>query len=87
MIISDEQVRGALRYLHTTECGDLAGSPCATGSVPVDLLERISDRLRMTPETRSERVEAARAAMIAGGPTSEDVAAKIIGRAISDSVR
>jgi hypothetical protein len=79
MIISDEQVRGALRYLHTTECGDLAGSPCATGSVPVDLLERISDRLRMTPETRSER--------IAGGPTSEDVAAKIIGRAISDSVR
>jgi hypothetical protein len=43
--------------------------------------------LGSTPETRVERVAAARDAMLAGGPTAEDVASKIIGRAISDSVR
>jgi hypothetical protein len=87
MIISDEQVRRALRYLHTAACDGGGGSASAPRTVSTDLLRRISEKLGSTPETRVERVAAARDAMLAGGPTAEDVASKIIGRAISDSVR
>lgn len=87
MIISDEQVQRALRYLHRTEgCGASEGV-CAPFEPSNDLLDRISEELDTLPETRMERVAAAREDLASGGPSAEDVASKIIGRAISDSIR
>jgi hypothetical protein len=86
MIISNEQVRLVLRYLHTAEYEGAAGRPCAA-PVSSELLERISAEIQSAPEIRGERMEHARSALMTGGFASEDVAAKIIGRAISDWVR
>ena len=85
MIISEEQVRRALEYLQTTEKAPAApGSP--GGGVPEELIERVRDIVAATPETRDDRVERGRE-MIAGGVSSSEVAEKMIGRIISDSIR
>lgn len=85
MIISDEQVRLALRDLQYTTKHD--GVEPATGEVSTDLLKRICDNLAELPETRGERVAQARADMAGGGPPADAVASKMLGRIISDSLR
>jgi hypothetical protein len=50
-------------------------------------MERISSSLAALPETRLERVAQARADLAHGGLTADQVAGKMIGRIISDSLR
>jgi len=84
MIISDEQVRRALTYLRTPATNEKSSAPC---DVPDELVERVRAALRDLPDTRDERVSEAIARLEADPPTPDEVAAKIIGRAISDSLR
>ncbi|MDO8963706.1 MAG: hypothetical protein Q7W30_04350 [Coriobacteriia bacterium] len=87
MIISDQQVRLALEYLHTAEApGAVAVIDPAVG-VTSELVERVKTRLAGMPETRLDRVEEARELLLGAEPSSQDVAAKMIGRIISDSIR
>ena len=88
MIISEEQVRLAVEYLQTTERGD-AQHVTGCGSEPVspELLEKIRLSLEGTPDLRDDRVAHGR--MLLGGhePSGSEVAEKMIGRIISDSIR
>jgi hypothetical protein len=87
MIISDEQAHLAALYLQSNPeaCAPLARSAEACG-VTAELIERIQRQLALMPETRSDRVESARA-RLGAEPPHEEIAAKMIGRAISDSLR
>ncbi|MBE0416467.1 MAG: flagellar biosynthesis anti-sigma factor FlgM [Coriobacteriia bacterium] len=84
MIISEEQVRLAVDYLRTHDTHNEHSIP---GDVPEHLLKRVREVLDTLPETRDERVSEAKDRMETHPPSAEEVAAKIIGRAISDSVR
>ena len=88
MIISDAQVRLAVKYLQTTDCSGAApDSACTPPEVSEELLARVRLALDQTPDTREDRVDEARA-LIAGTPLSSvEVAEKMIGRIISDSIR
>ena len=87
MIISDEQVRLALAYLHTPggSSGDLAVHPVA--GVTPEFVERVRRAIAESPETRSDRMAEARALLTSKEPSSRQVADKMIGRMISDSIR
>jgi transcription elongation GreA/GreB family factor len=87
MIISEEQVQLALRDLQNTAGGHAATTDGHVCEVPVELLERISERLSVLPDTRSERIEQARADLADGTLSADDVACKMLGRIISDSLR
>lgn len=85
MMISDEQVRRAAEYLRARpdqqDCSAL--SPCVDES----LLARAVRAALSAPEIRIDRVR--QAAYVADGylPDPDTVAAKLIGRVISDSIR
>lgn len=87
MIISDTQARLALSCLHTDE-GD--GGPgvddACMRKVSPELLERVKDVLRDTPDLRPDRVAQARDDIAESRYSSADVASKIIARVISDSL-
>ncbi len=87
MIISEEQVRLAVRYLQTPDakCADLQG--CSAVSIPPELLDRVKAELDSTPETRQDRVDHARTMLDGHTPSSREVADKMIGRIVSDSLR
>jgi hypothetical protein len=87
MIISEEQVRRALAYLQS-ENGSSA-TPCAhpVDGVTADLVERVRRELAASPDTRDERVAMGRDMIASSDISSEDVARKMIGRIISDSLR
>lgn len=88
MIISDEQVRRSLAYLQNTEEPSEAYDEAEPViRLPEELLARVSERLRLLPETRPDRVEAAKQALAEQVHTSEEVAHKMIGRIISDAIR
>jgi len=84
MIISDEQVQRALDYLHTPTANRADVPTC---SVSEDLVARVRQALQELPETRDERVNEAKERLQDDPPSADDIAAKIIGRAISDSLR
>lgn len=84
MIISDEQVRLAVDYLLTQDPYTEQALRC---EVPDQLLKRVHETLEALPETRDERVLEARERLRAHPPSADEIAAKIIGRAISDSLR
>lgn len=86
MIISEEQVRRAIEYLQTTEGSETADKIDAR-DVPAELLERVRDVVSTLPEYREERIEHARAFVRGGGLSSEEIAEKMIGRIVSDSLR
>jgi hypothetical protein len=83
MIISEQQARlaagcvgppiGAIRTTHP--------------DISPELMERILIAIDATPELRAARVVEARARLAVGFPASEDIAEKIIARAISDALR
>jgi hypothetical protein len=84
MIISDKQVRLAVDYLLTHDTDHEDDVRC---EVPEQLLRRVRETLEALPETRDERVSEAWERLNADPPSADEVAAKIIGRAISDSLR
>jgi predicted neutral ceramidase superfamily lipid hydrolase len=84
MIISDEQVQRALDYLHTPTAHEADVPTC---TVSEDLVARVRQALQELPETREERVNEAKERLQGDPPSADDVAAKIIGRVISDSLR
>lgn len=88
MIISEEQVRRAVEYLHTSEGDDVAAIDRACeASVSPELLEKVQAVCAELPDTRDERVEHARGMIEGRQLTSSEVAEKMIGRIISDSLR
>jgi hypothetical protein len=87
MMISDEQVQLALRDLHNSEQGGETARDVAVAEVPVELVRRVCESLASVPECRVDRVAQARADLAEGRFSAEEVAGKIIGRAITDSLR
>lgn len=86
MIISDEQARLAANDLRAHRGSVPRVGPSGTCDIPEDLLERIRTSVAGLPELRSDRVEQARRDL-AHGPTSDEVACKMLGRIVSDSLR
>lgn len=88
MIISEEQVRLAVAYLQTSDSADGARTDrLRSGADNAALIEKVQAACATLPDTRSERVEHART-MVAGPQLSgSEVAEKMIGRIISDSLR
>ncbi|MDZ4063117.1 MAG: flagellar biosynthesis anti-sigma factor FlgM [Coriobacteriia bacterium] len=88
MIISDEQVRRAVEYLQKPESewpeAKIEGCP---PDCPPELVERVMQRMAAEPDVREDRVQSARAALALGSQSSTEVATKMIGRIISDSLR
>lgn len=84
-MISDEQVR---RVAECLEADSRPSTTPATNEVPdPSLIAGIVDMLCNSPEIRYDRVEHARR-MIAGNmPDSGELASKLVGRVISDSLR
>lgn len=87
MMISDVQARLAYECLLTTQSWGDPDVADACSKLPPDLLARVNEVLADVPDTRRERVEQARADLAEGLCSSQDVAGKIIARAISDSLR
>ncbi|HET6498462.1 MAG TPA: flagellar biosynthesis anti-sigma factor FlgM [Coriobacteriia bacterium] len=77
-------MRRALHYLRTTATDATDSAP---HDVSDDLVERVRAALREMPDVRDDRVREAKDRLRADGPSAGEVAAKIIGRAISDSLR
>ncbi|MCG2807211.1 MAG: hypothetical protein L6413_02940 [Coriobacteriia bacterium] len=88
MIISEEQVRLAVAYLQTSDSADRVHTErFHSGADNAALIEKVQAACATLPDTRSERVEHART-MVAGPQLSgSEVAEKMIGRIISDSLR
>lgn len=88
MIISQEQVQRAVEYLRTPS-GDapVMQTRAASGSLSPELMERVHAVLEGCPEVREDRVEHARCVVDGECPSSSEVAEKLIGRVISDSLR
>jgi len=59
----------------------------AAGSAPCNLVKRVLEEVDSLPDVREERVAAARALLDSDLPDSEELAAKLIGRAVSDAIR
>jgi len=88
MIISEEQVRLAVEYLQTPEGAHpadigLSGSE----AISPELMLKVQTVCAQLPDTRDERVEHARDMVAGTHPSSSEVAEKMIGRIISDSLR
>jgi hypothetical protein len=87
MIISDEQVQLALEYLHGHQAEPARIDTIdAHPGVSSELVDRVRRELAGIPETRGDRVATARQS-IASGVSGDEVAAKMLGRMISDSIR
>jgi hypothetical protein len=84
MKISEEQVRKAVEYLQTPRSSSLAHH--APGVSP-ELFERAMSVINATPDVRDDRVDSALELLDGSGPSSDEVAQKMIGRIISDSIR
>ncbi|MDH4139451.1 MAG: hypothetical protein OEV43_02650 [Coriobacteriia bacterium] len=87
MIISEEQVRRAVEYLQTAESDTPSGVSRPGETVETELLAKVRDVLSLTPDLRVDRIEHAKALLAGSGPSGAEVADKIIGREISDSLR
>jgi hypothetical protein len=87
MIISEQQVRLVLEYLHTKKQPMAARDLPEGEGVTDDLVERIKREIAGAPETSDERVAMGREFVASHSVTSAEVAEKMIGRMISDSLR
>lgn len=88
MIISEEQVRRAVEYLHTSEGDRVADRDhVSSQTVSPELLEKVQAVCAELPDTRDERVEHAKGMIEGHQLSSSEVAEKMIGRIISDSLR
>ncbi len=88
MIISEEQVRRAVEYLRTTQCGESAPIACDEGTdVRPEFLREVHRSIMELPDLRPDRVEQAQELLGGASLPSEAVAEKMIGRILSDSIR
>ncbi|MDZ4178913.1 MAG: hypothetical protein U1E29_06745 [Coriobacteriia bacterium] len=88
MIISDEQVRRAVEYLQTTQCGGSTHKGCdEVPGISPEFVEEVHRRLMALPDAREDRVAQARVLMQSTAVASDVVAEKMIGRIISDAIR
>lgn len=85
MMISDEQVRRAIEYLRTSDAY-LEPQHLSTDAESA-LVGRVVEALGELPDVRAERVAHARLLMEERLPSSDELASKLIGRLLSDSVR
>lgn len=84
MIISDEQARLAAQYLRTGRSNRCGSIDC---HVDGDVVARAVAAATSAPDSRIERVEEARHRLDLGTVDSREVAAKMISRIVSDSIR
>jgi hypothetical protein len=87
MIISEQQVQLVLEYLHTKHQPIVPRDLSGADGVSEDLVDRIKREIALAPETRGDRVAMGRELIASGSVSSDEVAAKMIGRIISDSMR
>jgi hypothetical protein len=87
MIISDKQVELVRDYLHTQLESPSTPATVPSAGVSPDLMARVRREIALAPETRDDRVAEARELIASQGMSSDDVAAKMIGRILSDSIR
>jgi hypothetical protein len=85
-MISDEQVRRAVEYLRTSD-EYWESAVLDPNALPEDLMRRVTARLSSMPELRDDRIDDARAFLAEQLPDSEELAKKVIGRILSDSIR
>jgi hypothetical protein len=86
MIISEEQVQLVLEYLHTHNTSTRP-LHLDQGDATEDLMDRVKREIALAPETRVDRVAMGREFIASQAVSSDQVAAKMIGRMISDSMR
>lgn len=88
MIISTQQVRLAAAYLQDAKRGPEAATyEAGSSAVPAELVAKVRETVALLPETRDDRVEQGRLHMEGPWPSGSEVAEKMIGRIISDSLR
>ena len=86
MMISDEQVRRAVEYLRTSD-EYVVSTPSASDPDASALVVRVMESLRDLPDVRVDRVAHARTLIKEELPSADELAAKLIGRVVSDSLR
>lgn len=86
MMISEEQVRRAIEYLRNSDEYAEPQHP-ANDAASAELVGKVVEALEELPDVRAERVAHARLLMEEPLPPSDELAAKLIGRVLSDSVR
>ena len=87
MIISDEQVRLVVEYLHTPDAYTAQSAAVACDRASQDLVTLVVRELEDLPDVRADRVAQAREMLAGSIPASDLVAGKLIGRVLSDSIR
>lgn len=85
-MISDEQVRRAVEYLRTSDAYS-ERKHALTDPEAAALVDRVVEALSELPDVRAERIAHARLLMEEQLPSSDELASKLIGRVVSDSVR
>ncbi len=85
-MISDEQVHRVVQSLRTQQA---VSAPVRTSipSADPDLVAGIVDMLCCTPDLRLDRIESAKRLVNGAMPRSDEVASKLLGRVLSDSLR
>jgi hypothetical protein len=86
MIISDQQVQRVLEYLHTSD-GSVSTRVATGRDVSPEFVERVRVELARCPEMRDDRGATGRELVASHDVSSDAVAAKMVGRIISDSMR
>ena len=89
MQISDQEVRRCLRVLLAEKRAETSSMYAFTSRISPLEVKFLKEQLKRMPSTRSHRVSRVKKAMRGEnyGVSSHQVAAKIIGRAISDKIR
>jgi hypothetical protein len=87
MMISDEQVRRVAECLHNSGEYPAYDANPETECASSELVTSVRRVIELMPDVRADRVEAARELLETAFPDSEDVAAKLLGRVLSDSMR
>lgn len=88
MMISREQVGKAFQYLRTP-AGSVAATKCVSAPDPVspEFLTHLHAVIDNYPDTCEDRIARGKAFMAGQGASSDEVAEKILGRMVSDSLR
>lgn len=87
MIISEEQVRRSVQYIESSDASTGCRSHYSPAASGMGVIERVMAVVAQLPDVRVERVQQARTLIEHGLPASAQVADKLVGRAISDSLR
>ncbi|MBN1192945.1 MAG: hypothetical protein JXA36_04570 [Coriobacteriia bacterium] len=86
MMISNQQIRLAAEY-RASPCGFGCSGLRESRQVSPEFLERMVTHVRELPDVREDRVAHGRVLVEYAMPSSGELAAKLIGRLVSDSIR